>query len=309
MEYKKYQHVCRIGTSDVGGLLDGEVYVFSKIDGTNGTLYLGDDGLVHGGSRRRELNNFQDNQGFYGKFHKDQRFIDYFAKHPTHRLFGEYLKPHTLKTYKDDAWNKFYVFDVCVDDDEDEEKVKYLSYEEYKPLLEEFGIDYIPLIKKLDNPTQKDLEELLRDNKFLIQENLGVGEGLVVKRYDFVNCYGRTTWGKLIADEYIERQQTKCATKQNDLPIEKRIINEYFSEAVVEKEYAKILSENPEIEKGVLIPRLLNICFYTLLTEESWNFVKQFKNPTVDFKKLRNEVVNKIKKLNQIYLLKIRLRR
>lgn len=182
-------------------------------------------------------------------------------------------------------------------DDEVDEKVKYLSYEEYKPLLEEFGIDYIPLIKKLDNPTQKDLEELLRDNKFLIQENLGVGEGLVVKRYDFVNCYGRTTWGKLIADEYIERQQTKCATKQNDLPIEKRIINEYFSEAVVEKEYAKILSENPEIEKGVLIPRLLNICFYTLLTEESWNFVKQFKNPTVDFKKLRNEVVNKIKKV------------
>lgn len=47
------------------------------------------------------------------------------------------------------------MFDVCVDDDEDEEKVKYLSYEEYKPLLEEFGIDYIPLIKKLDNPTQK----------------------------------------------------------------------------------------------------------------------------------------------------------
>lgn len=51
------------------------------------------------------------------------------------------------------------------------------------------------------------------------------------------------------------------------------------------------------IVKGVLIPRLLNICFYTLLTEESWNFVKQFKNPTVNFKKLRNEVVNKIKKV------------
>ena len=297
MEYKKYQHVCRIGTSDVGGLLNGEVYVFSKIDGTNGTLFLGDDRLVHSGSRRRELSDFQDNQGFYGKFHNDQRFIDYFAKHPTHRLFGEYLKPHTLKTYKDDAWNKFYVFDVCIDDSENEEKVKYLSYEEYKPLLEEFGIDYIPLIKKLNNPTQEDLEELLKDNTFLIQENLGVGEGLVIKRYDFVNRYGRTTWGKLIADEYIERQQIKCATKQNDLPIEKRIINEYFSEAVVEKEYSKILNENPEIEKGILIPRLLNVCFYTLVTEESWNFVKQFKNPTVDFKKLRNEVVNKIKKV------------
>jgi hypothetical protein len=41
MEYKKYQHICRIGTSDVNDLLNGEVYVFSKIDGTNGTLFLG----------------------------------------------------------------------------------------------------------------------------------------------------------------------------------------------------------------------------------------------------------------------------
>lgn len=70
MEYKKYQHVCRMGTSDVEGLLDGEVYVFSKIDGTNGTLFLGDNGLVHGGSRRRELNDFQDNQGFMANFIK-----------------------------------------------------------------------------------------------------------------------------------------------------------------------------------------------------------------------------------------------
>ena len=43
--------------------------------------------------------------------------------------------------------------------------------------------------------------------------------------------------------------------------------------------------------------KILNVCFYTLVTEESWNFVKQFKNPTVDFKKLINEVVNKIKKV------------
>lgn len=31
MEYKKYQHVCRIGTSDVGGLLDGEVMYSVKL--------------------------------------------------------------------------------------------------------------------------------------------------------------------------------------------------------------------------------------------------------------------------------------
>ena len=88
-------------------------------------------------------------------------------------------------------------------------------------------------------------------------------------------------------------------SQYQDLRVQRTINSIYdaFKRLIWEKEYSKILNENSEIEKGVLIPRLLNICFYTLVTEESWNFVKQFKNPTVDFKKLRNEVVNKIKKV------------
>ena len=37
-EFVKYQHVERLGTDETEGILDGIVYVFYKIDGTNGSV-------------------------------------------------------------------------------------------------------------------------------------------------------------------------------------------------------------------------------------------------------------------------------
>ena len=293
MEFKKYQHVSRLGTQDTEGILDGKVYVFPKIDGTNGSLFMGDDGLVHAGSRKRELDDFKDNQGFYGNFHKDPRIISYLEKHPTHRLFGEYLKPHSLRTYEDDAWDKFYVFDVCEDNGED---FRYIPYDEYKPLLEEFKIDYIPVLATLENPTYDELAKLTEENHFLIKEGMGSGEGIVIKNFDFVNKFGRIVWAKLIHNEF-NNGGSKVKGKigiDDSTPIEKRIADKYLSEFVVDKEYQKIVNENPNIERKVLIPRLLNSVYYTLVTEEMWNVTKDFKNPVVNFKALQNESRNKV---------------
>ena len=46
MEFKRYQHVERIGTEKVKGLLDGKVYVFPKLDGTNTQIYLSDENEI-----------------------------------------------------------------------------------------------------------------------------------------------------------------------------------------------------------------------------------------------------------------------
>lgn len=293
MEFKKYQHVSRLGTQDTEGILDGKVYIMPKIDGTNASLFMGEDGQVHAGSRKRELDDFKDNQGFYGNFHKDPRIVAYLEKHPTHRLFGEYLKPHSLKTYRDDAWDKFYVFDVCEDNGED---FKYIPYDGYKPLLEEFKIDYIPVLAVLENPTNDQIAKLAEENRFLIKEGMGSGEGIVCKRYDFVNKFGRIVWAKLIHNEF-NNVRSKVKEKiciEGSVPIEKRIADKYLSKFVVDKEYQKIVNENPNIERKVLIPRLLNSVYYTLVTEEMWNVTKDFKNPVVNFKALQNESRNKV---------------
>jgi hypothetical protein len=135
MEFLKYQHIERFGTDEVDGIELGECYVFPKIDGTNGSVWL-DSGVIKGGSRNRELSLDSDNQGFYVQMVNDQNIKDYLTKHPTHRLYGEYLIPHSLRTYRDDAWRKFYVFDVCIDRDNDD--VEYIPYDIYQPMLEEF---------------------------------------------------------------------------------------------------------------------------------------------------------------------------
>ena len=268
-----------------------------KLDGTNGTLFLGDDGLVHAGSRNRELDQFKDNQGFYNRFTKDERFIEYFKKYPTHRLFGEYLKPHSLRTYEDDAWDKFYVFDVCEEIDDDANNgIRYIPYDEYVDSLEEFGIDYIPIITRIVNPTYDRLVDVMNHNKWMIQDGKGVNEGIVIKNYNYTNKYGRITWGKLISSEFNNGINHKGKVKSDNgkSNIEEKIVKRYLTEFVVDKEYSKIINENPDIEKRVLIPRLLNVCYYTLITEETWNFIKDFKNPVVDFKKIFKEVRNTV---------------
>ena len=46
MEYKKYQHIEKLGTTEVEGILEGQVSLFYKIDGTNSCIFLKDDNTL-----------------------------------------------------------------------------------------------------------------------------------------------------------------------------------------------------------------------------------------------------------------------
>jgi len=294
MEFRKYQHVERLGTSETEGILDGMVWVFPKIDGTNSQLWcVSEGGLMYlrAGSRNRELGLESDNAGFYEWAVNQREFFDFFRKYPNLKLYGEWLVKHTLQTYREDAWRKFYVFDVVREDD------GYLSYEEYQPLMEEFGIDYIPPICRVTNPTIERIQNQLEKNGFLIQDGKGIGEGIIIKNYDYVNKYGRKTWGKIVANEFKAAHSRKEITEIRErTQVEAAIVDKYVTLSLIEKEYAKIVTESGEWTCK-MIPRLLNTVYYCLINEESWNFVKEFKNPTIDFKKLAWLTTGKIKEL------------
>lgn len=106
-EFRKYQHLERLDTQEVEGILDGTVHVFPKIDGTNASIWSSEnDGLIRAGSRNRELSLESDNAGFY-KWVIDNidtsRKWDIFDTFPNWVLYGEWLVPHSLKTYREDA--------------------------------------------------------------------------------------------------------------------------------------------------------------------------------------------------------------
>ena len=252
MQFKKYQHIERLGTPAT----------------RNRALTAGVD----------------DNHGVRAHILADNRFKDYLAEYPTHRLYGEWLVPHTVRTYLGDAWKKFYVFDVM-------DGERYLPYDEYKPACAVHGILTVPPIARLSNPTFGEVAAFQNDCRFLIKDG-SLGEGIVIKRYDFVNRFGETVWAKLV------RPAAKVAMKMQKPidaeSVEAAIVEKFLSPELVEKEYAKIISDTGYWEKK-LIPKLLGVTWYTFINEETFNFLRHFKNPKIDFKLLNALVIRQIK--------------
>lgn len=300
MEFRGYMHIERLNTTETQNIELGECYIFPKIDGTNASVWL-HDGKIQAGSRTRHLSAESDNAGFYAWVIDQPNLLAYLLENPTHRLFGEWLVPHSLKTYRSEAWRKFYVFDVAIDKESDEilhesdTTLKYIHYEEYKPLMEKHGIDYIPPVCKLTNGSYEQLVNQLMKNVFLIEDGKGYGEGIVIKRYDFRNKYNRPTWAKIVTSEFKEKHSKEMGPPdmKGEKMVEHEIAKEFVTKALVDKEHAKI-----EVETGwtsKMIPRLLNTVYYCIVKEEAWEFVKKHKSPVIDFKRLQHFVFNEVK--------------
>ena len=300
MEFKAYQHIEKFGRDEVLDINLGTCHVFPKIDGTNASVWYNREKTICCGSRRREISLEADNGGFMKYIITDDNAAgirQFLLSYPDFRLFGEWLIPHTLKTYKFDAWKKFYVFDVCRDTGDETEDMEYMPYESYALLMEEFGIDYIPCIAVIKSGDYEAFVKQLQNNVFLIEDGEGTGEGIVIKNYDFYNRFGRQTWAKIVASDFKERHgktMGPAAMKGPDM-IEEKIALE-LNKDTVDKVIASI-TEGKGVLEGKDIPRLLDTVWHDFITEEIWHILKKFKTPRIDFKVLHRFVVNRIKKL------------
>lgn len=281
--FEKYQHVERFGHRTVEGIENGTCHVFPKIDGTNASVWW-EHGRVWTGSRKRELSLDSDNHGFCKAIGSDLLVRNMLEMKPHLRLFGEWLVPHSLKTYREDAWRKFYVFDVM-------DREGYLTYEEYQPILERYGVNYIPCIRIVENGTEDIFRKIAETNDYLMQPG-EIGEGVVVKNYDYKNCFGHTTWAKIVRSEFKEKHikamgpPVMLAAQET----ERKIANRWVTQTLVDKERAKI-------DTDPIQPRLLSTIYHCILTEEIVDIIKKLKNPTIDFRALQGCVNAKVKEL------------
>lgn len=287
--FKKYMHVEKFGNDEVHGIELGKCFIFPKLDGTNASVWVDDDGNIRAGSRNREITPTDDNQGFAKFAYSEKKLIDLMYVMPGLRLYGEWLVPHTITSYRAEAWKKFYVFDVY--NDRTEEFVPYDCYQEW---LEDFSIDYIPAYSTMKNAQYDNLLKELERNDFLMKE--GYGEGIVIKNYDFKNKYGRVTWAKIVTSSFKENHKKTMGPDEKNFSdlVEEKIVNKYLSKDIVEKTYAKIVNEEGGWNSKQ-IPRLLNTVYHDFIVEELWQAIKEHKNPKVDFKTLHLLSMNKIK--------------
>lgn len=275
-DFKKYMHLERFGTSEVEGIEIGEAYVFPKIDGTNGSIWLTEDGEVCAGSRNRDLSQGDDNAGFFAWVKEQSNIKQYLKKNPDHTLYGEWLVPHSLKTYRDDAWRNFYVFDVMCDGE-------FIPYDDYQDGLERHGIEYLPLLARVRNGNEVSFQKCVEKNVFLIKDGEGVGEGVVIKNYGYTNRFGRVVWAKVITNSFKEKHHKAMgAPLVGQQIIEEKVVEGFVSAHLVQKVHAKIVNEC-DGWSSKYIPRLLSTVWHDLITEEMWQIVKSHKNPKVDF--------------------------
>lgn len=296
----RYQHVERIDSEEAQGLLKGTCHIFTKLDGSNMCAYL-EDGQVRTQSRNQPIFPGAPFADFVQRSANIQRFLRDF---PGLRLYGEWMVPHTIRCYSPEVWNRWFVFDVTAEDPEasyrsvvdgrelslDVAGRVYIPYDEYRPLLEAYGIDYIPEIAAVEDPTVEELGRMA-DTQATFMMPEGSGEGIVVKRYDFVNRFGRTEWAKVINSEYSRHRIVRTSERTGS--VEEAIAERYVTPDLVNKEYAKIAESGAE-ERAVPF-RLLGTVYHCVITECMWDALKRFGNPTVDFRALRRECETAVK--------------
>lgn len=311
--FRRYDHLVRLGHRSVEHIEIGLVHVFPKLDGTNGSVWSDGQESVFCASRRRVLALDDDNAGFMAWVMSDEEkaraLRNFTLDYPEWIVYGEWMVPHTLRTYRQETWRRFWVFDVY-----DRERGTYVSFEEYEPLLRQYGQDIIEPLCTILDPSQEQLVAQCETNTYLISEGAGVGEGVVLKNYAWRE-HGRP-WAKVVRNVFKEKAARVHGTleKHGEFQIEVAIAEEFCTPHLVGKTRAKVAldvanqvdedthdpnwQQHIEAEhRGRVIPQLLGRVFHDLIEDELWAILKKYKNPTIDFKKLQARVILQTKAL------------
>jgi len=307
----KYLHLEKWDTEEVLGIEENTgdpIYIFPKLDGTNGSFwYDSNSDLVRFGSRRREIFIENDNRDMVNILSSEANFknIYYTIKYfPQYIFYGEWLCKHTIKTYKENAWGKFYIFDVY-----NRETGEFIPYEEYLDLVSPMtkncpNIEIIPPLAIAKKINQSDLKKAADTNYYLMQEG-EIGEGVVVKKYQYKNRYGRTVWAKYVRTEFTAKHIKEMGPRVINSKdcLEEKIINKYVTEHLVFKTIEKLRDKyefRTENFPSKLIPELIQTVYYDIIREEAWSILKEFKNPTINFKLLNKLCNNRTKIIAKI---------
>lgn len=314
LSFRKYDHLERLGHRQVSGIDIGLVHVFPKLDGTNASVWFDPTDGVQAGSRNRVLSQESDNAGFCEWVHSEEdgraEAIRVLAEdHPNWIIYGEWMVPHTLKTYRNEIWRRFWVFDIY-----DREAGTYVAYEDYEEILRDAGVDFIEPLCTIQDPTNEQLIAQCETNTYLIDEGAGLGEGVVLKNYAW-RQHGHP-WAKVVRNVFKEKAARAFghAEKQGGFQVEIAIAEEFVTPHLVGKTRAKVALDvanelgvdtgEPNWQQHVeaenrhrVIPQLLGRVFHDLIEEEMWAILKKHKGATINFKLLQARVTVAVKAL------------
>jgi len=258
---RKYNSIVRYGKPGTPQTLEGNAYIViqEKIDGANASFKReGDKVLAF--SRNTELDAENNLRGFY-------QWVQETIKPetlPENRIFyGEWSAKHKLD-YGENH-NKFYLFDVY-----NETRERYISF----PLVGDYAINLgLNLVPVFYHGFFNSLEHI---QSFIGKSMLGeVGEGVVVKNYDYESKHGDQLFSKFVSDAFAEVAQTKKHNIKDKADPLQEFVNSTVTTARVSKLIHKLvdeglLKEDYSIEDmGTILKSLGSSVFDDIIKEES----------------------------------------
>lgn len=277
--FVKYGKVGRLGQQDTDGILNGTVYAMPKLDGTNGSVWVYDKKLQCG-SRNRVLSAEADNAGFFKYVWEISKIPNWMLRTVgRYRLYGEWLVPHTLKNYVKGAWRRFYVFDVY-----DYQEGRWLTPPEFTELLEDTDIETLPYLELLD-PSPEDVTKALDTLSPYLCEDDTVGEGIVLKNYEYLNKFAERKHAKFLCESFsTERGQKSMGLA--DVSAEVAIAERMAPEDLLKKTRAKVENKYGGWEMRYM-PEYLETVWHDAIAEELYDALKKFKGGPLDVRLLR----------------------
>jgi len=284
MEFQKYQHIeSNLEGKETQGLLCGKIILQPKLDGSNCQMWMEGDELIIA-SRNNILSPLKDNQNCYKTLIKKDKYRKFFKANPHFRLAGEWMVSHKIK-YIDEAYYKFYVFDVIYKDaDRTNREPKYLHYEVASPLLYAYEIEAVPyrFIEAKDVLNKEKLFNL-PEAKFLLREDADGGEGVVLKNYNYINPFGRSTWCKIVNHDVfkMKRREPKERVSHDK---EDAFVAQYLTDHLFDKCYHKI-NDIEEFQKKH-VSKYVRSCQHEFYED----FCKEITDPEFNYKVVNNKV-------------------
>ncbi len=295
MKFKAYPKIQGLHKEECEGLLDGTCYIQEKVDGANASIWLGEDGEIHYGSRSRDLYLARDNFNGFGDWvlkHKET-LESFFKEHPNCRLNGEWLVRHTIG-YKESSYKQFYLFDITKDNPQGEyEPIKSIEF--VYDVAEHFKIPVVKLFAVIENPTLDDIK------KYAGKSVLGdKGEGVVIKNLNFTNKFGNPQHGKYVTPEFKEDNAITFGgnNKTSETYTEMYYVNKFVGLPRLQKIVHKLESEVGKLDMKH-IPRVMGMTYYDVITEEGWTIAQEVgkSGKMFDFKEFQKLCERKAKKI------------
>lgn len=281
-DMRKYMHVERLGNEEVEGLLDGEVIIQEKLDGANCSIGMSNSKFVIASRNQAISVDGEPSTGFRG-------LVEYVLTRPGFKeaatkyswtLRGEWLVRHSL-IYNTDAYGHVYIFDV------QDANWEYLHPDIYMPILEKLGIKCVPILARLDRPSVETIVELSQGPSWIGPQR----EGVVVKRYDYRNKFGRTTWGKVVTEDF--KTKNKLAFRPARGDSKELRFAALASEQFIIKTLMTIADRRGESPRVQHMGEVLGRVWHDLFTEELWDFVRKERVAAFDFSVARRLVETK----------------